>query len=453
MSCISRIRHAAFGAAVALAACLGGWPTLAQTASPPLSPLERRLLLETLSSSGAAPAAGLDDGTLTAAIQRRARAEAGLRVRPSTIDRFWTLEPLPRDMVKEFEQARQDASFSQWLAALTPTDPRYRALLQARDRYRAIFARGGWAALPAGGVLKEDAQDPAVPALRQRLTAEGYAVAASREPDRFDPALAAVLAQFQARHGLAADGVLGGATRRALDMPAAARLAQIELNLERWRWAPRQLPADRIELDIAGAEAVLYRAGQPKLSMRAVVGKPSTKTPMFASRLEAVVFNPPWNVPVSIASKEIAPKAARDPTYLARHHYVITPNGLQQSPGPDNALGQVKFDLPSPFGVYLHDTPSKGAFARPMRALSHGCMRLEKPLELATELLGQQGWTRAQVEGAVAAGTTRRVSLAQPTPLFVVYRTAFVDAAGEVQFRPDVYGWDEKLSAALLAAP
>lgn len=455
MSYVRRARFAAIAVAVGLAACLGGWPMSAfgQTASVPLSPLERRLLLATLSSDGAATAAGVDDATLTAAIQRRARAEAGLRLKPSTVDRFWALEPLPRDMVKEFEQARQDASLSQWLAALSPTDPRYRALLQARTRYRAILARGGWATLPAGPVLKAGAQDAAVPALRLRLTAEGYSVPTNPEPDRFDPALAVVLAQFQARHGLPEDGVLGGATRRALDMPAAARLAQIELNLERWRWAPRQLPSDRIELDIASAEAVLYRAGQPKLSMRAVVGKPATKTPMFASRLEAVVFNPPWNVPPSIAAKEIAPKAARDPRYLSRHHYVITPNGLQQLPGSDNSLGQVKFDLPSPFGVYLHDTPSKGAFARPMRALSHGCMRLEKPLELAAELLGQQGWTRAQVDSAVAAGTTRRVGLAQPTPLFVVYRTAFVDAAGEVEFRPDVYGWDEKLSGALLAAP
>lgn len=451
---MSWLRRARF-AAIAMAVCVSGgpMPAFGQTVSVPLSPLERRLLLATLSSEGAAAPTGVDDATLTAAIQRRARAEAGLRVKPSTVDRFWTLEPPPRDMVKEFEQARQDAGLSQWLAALSPTDPRYRALLQGRDRYRAILARGGWATLPAGPVLKAGAKDAAVLALRQRLTAEGYSVPTSAEPDRLDPALGAVLAQFQARHGLPEDGVLGAATRRALDTPAATRLAQIELNLERWRWEPRQLPPDRVELDIASAEAVLYRAGQSRLTMRVVVGKPATKTPMFASRLEAVVFNPPWNVPTSIVAKEIAPKAARDPTYLSRHHYVVTPNGLQQSPGDDNSLGQVKFDLPSPFGVYLHDTPSKGAFARPMRALSHGCMRLEKPLELAAELLGQQGWTRAQVDSAVAAGTTRRVGLVQPTPLFVVYRTAFVDAAGEVEFRPDVYGWDEKLSDALLAAP
>jgi murein L,D-transpeptidase YcbB/YkuD len=446
---------AAVALVMGVTASLAFGPTsaLAETASPPLSPLERRLLLATLPSADAALHGGLDDVALAAAIQRRARAEAGLRVRPSAVDRFWALEPLPRDMVKEFEAARQEASLSQWLAALAPTEPRYRSLLQARDRYRAICARGGWEVLPEGLPLKEGALDPIIPALRVRLAAEGYVVPVGREADRFDAALAVVLAQFQARHGLAADGVLGRVTRAALDMPATARLAQIELNLERWRWAPRQLPADRIELDIAGAEAVLYRAGQPRLSMRAVVGAPATKTPMFASRLEAVVFNPPWNVPASIASREIAPKAARDPTYLSRHHYVITPNGLQQLAGPDNALGRLKFDLPSPFGVYLHDTPSQGAFARPMRALSHGCMRLEKPLELATALLAEQGWTRAQVDSAVATGTTRRVSLAQPTPLFVVYRTAFVDEAGQAQFRPDVYGWDEELSGALLAAP
>lgn len=426
-------------------------PVSAQTMpAPPLTPAERSFILGAVQAEAGAPPPALDDATLTAAAEAWARAEAGQRVQPSRIERFWSIEAPRRDIAQEFDAARFGGRLNAWLASLSPADPRYRALSAARDRYRRLVAAGGWTALPPGKLVKDE-RAPLALALRQRLTAEGYATGPGLEPDRFDADLAAALTRFQARHGLEVDAVLGPATRAALDVPAATRLVQIEMNLERWRWLPRILPADRIEVDIAAAEAVLYRAGQPRLRMRTVVGAPVTMTPMFTSRVDTVVFNPPWNVPVSIAAKEISPKAARDPTYLARHHYVLVPGGLQQLPGPDNALGQIKFDLPSPFGVYLHDTPSRSAFARPVRALSHGCIRLEKPLDLARDLLGVQGWSGEQIEAALAAKATRRVSLTTPVPLFVVYRTASVDEAGDLQFRRDVYGWDAQLAAALKA--
>lgn len=231
--------------------------------------------------------------------------------------------------------------------------------------------------------------------------------------------------------------------------PANTTLDQVEANLERLRWAPRPLPADRVEVNIAAAKATLFRQDNPVLEMKIVVGARATKTPMFASKLDAVVFNPPWNVPASIARNEILPKAARDPGYLARNGYRIIDGQLQQRPGPGNALGQLKFDLPSPYGVYLHDTPGKAAFQREVRTLSHGCMRLEKPRELALELLAPQGWTQARIDAGIAAGSTQRVELDQPTPLVVTYLTAFVDEAGQLQVAPDVYGWDAKLTAAL----
>lgn len=430
-------------------AALALWGAAAIAA--PFTDSDRSLLVRTLKTADPAAAAPLDDDALGAAILTWARAEAGLRVRPSETDRFWAIEPPRRDLAGEFETAQRQGRLQAWLASLPPADARYRALSLAGERYRRMAQAGGWLVLPAGPPPKAGEQGPLVEALRRRLAAENYDVGGGQEPDRLDPGLAAALVRFQSRHGLAADGVLGRNTRAALDVSAAARLRQIELNLERIRWSPGPMPAERIELDIAAAEAVLYRAGLPRLRMRAVVGAPVTKTPMFASRIETVVFNPPWNVPVSIASKEITPKVRKDPTYLVRHHYVLVPTGLQQLPGPDNALGRVKFDLPSPFGVYLHDTPSRGAFARSMRALSHGCMRLEKPLDLALELLAEQGWTPEMVQAAVDAGATRRVTLSRPVPLRVIYRTAYVDEAGDLQFRPDVYGWDDKLRAALEA--
>jgi len=196
------------------------------------------------------------------------------------------------------------------------------------------------------------------------------------------------------------------------------------------------------------ARAALFIDGARALDMRIIVGAPSNKTPMFASRIETVVFNPPWNVPSSIAQGEILPRAARDPGYLARNNFTYRDGRLQQQPGPTNSLGQVKFDMPSPFGVYLHDTPGRAAFARPVRTLSHGCMRLEKPRELATLLLASQDWTREAVDAAILKGETRRFDLAQPVPVFVVYNTSLVDEDG-LHLLPDPYGWDAQLTAAL----
>lgn len=284
--------------------------------------------------------------------------------------------------------------------------------------------------------------------MRTRLNAEGYTTAGAA-PDQFDAALKAALQAFQRAHGLNPDGVLGPESRRALNVPAAERLRQIDLSLERWRWLPRSLPARRIEVNVAAAEAALIDGGGDVLSMRMVVGDLAHKTPLFSSAVHSVVFNPPWNVPASIARNEILPRARRDPGYLARNRFSYVNGQLQQAPGPGNALGRVKLDFDSPFGVYLHDTPAKAAFAQTRRTLSHGCMRMEKPTELAALLLAPQGWSAGEVEAAIAAGSTRRVRLSTQTPIFVVYQTAWVEADGRVAFRPDVYGWDAKLAEAL----
>jgi murein L,D-transpeptidase YcbB/YkuD len=159
-----------------------------------------------------------------------------------------------------------------------------------------------------------------------------------------------------------------------------------------------------------------------------------------------VVFSPPWNVPASIATNELLPAAAKRPGLLEAMGIRWVDGRLQQRPGPNNSLGLVKFDIDSPWGVYLHDTPGKGLFTRPVRAFSHGCMRLEKPRELAAALLG---WTPGAVDAAIATGVTRRLALRRPLPLLVTHRTARVEADGRVAFRPDIYGWDRKLVAAL----
>lgn len=431
-------------------------PAVATADCPPiaLTAEERQLIEATLLAADDPPpgVAAMDDPALMAALEWHAATQLGLRVRPSRIDRTWALEPLPRDLVAELAAARRDGRLAGWLATLAPIHAGYQALRAERARYRTIVEAGGWAKMPGWLSLKEGDEGVPVEALRARLQAEGYVLAPSATPTLFDADLAAALRVFQRRHDLDEDGTVGAETRRALDVPATDRLSQLDANLERWRWLPRVLPADRLDLDIAAAEAVRYTAGTPVLTMRVIVGSPRHRTPMFVSYLEAVVLNPPWNVPTSIALNEILPKASRDPGYLARNGYIRTPGGLQQRPGPGNALGFVKFDLPSPFGVYLHDTPARSRFAQRARALSHGCMRLEKPRELAEDLLAPQGWTRADIDRAIDAGATRRIALDRTLPLFVAYYTASVDADGRAVFRPDPYGWDARLLSALAAA-
>lgn len=397
----------------------------------------------------AKPAEGVDQAEIAA----RAKIELGLRLRPSAVDSLWAIEPPLRAAQAELAAARLNERPSAWLDSLAPRSPRYAALREAERRYRAMAAAGGWKALPDGPSFRQGDHGQQVKLLRRRLAAEGYALSAAKNSRLFDEDLRAAVAEFQRRHDLPDDGVLGRRTRAALNIGAKARLCQIQANLERWRWAPRELPAERIEIDIAGAEGRFYQAGAPVLEMKVAVGAAKHPTPMFASRIEAVVFNPPWNVPTSIAAAEILPKAARSPTYLSRNHYVVVGRRLLQLPGADNALGQLKFDLVSPFSVYLHDTPVKSVFARRTRAVSHGCIRLEKPRELALMLLAREGWTPEAVDELLAQPKTRRVALQAGPPLYVFYWTALANPAGDVEFRPDVYGWDAKLLAALAAAP
>jgi len=415
-------------------------------AGAPLSGAERRALGQALGLGEAA--FSIDEATLTARAMSYARTEAGQRIRPSRIDPLWTIEPEPRDLAAEFAAARAGGALATWLASLAPTKPAYLALAQARGRYATSAAAGGWPRAPDGPSLRLGDSGSAVSTLRARLAAEGYGAAGS-DLNLFDAELEQALREFQVRHALEADGVMGPATRAALNVPASERLAQIDANLERWRWMPRSPAPDRVEVDTRAQEATLYQGGVPVLRMRAIVGSPKHPTPMFASRIDAVILNPPWNVPQSIAVNELLPAEARRPGLLASMGIQWVDGHLQQRPGPKNSLGVIKFDLSSPFGVYLHDTPGKGLFAQPVRAFSHGCMRLEQPRDLALALLAPQGVDAAGMDAAIAARVTRRINLRHRLPLYVVHWTVRAEPDGRPSFRPDIYGWDRKLAAAL----
>lgn len=379
--------------ALSLGMCMALLAGPADAGVLPLSGAERGAIGQALGLGDTA--FSLNDAALAARALAYARTETGARICPSRIDSNWTIEPASRDVAVELAAARAAGQLGPWLASLAPTTAAYRVLAQARERYAMTAAVGGWPSVPGGPRLGLGDRGDAVSALRARLAAEGYGAAAT-DPALFDSQLEGALREFQARHALGVDGVLGPATRAALNVTASDRLAQIDANLERWRWMPRSPPPDRVEVDTGAQEATLYQGGAPVLRMRAIVGSPKHPTPMFASRVDAVVVNPPWNVPSSIATNELLPTEARRPGFLAGMGIRWVNGHLQQRPGPSNSLGLIKFDVTSPFGVYLHDTPAKGLFAQPVRAFSHGCMRLEQPRDLALALLAPRAWTRAR---------------------------------------------------------
>jgi murein L,D-transpeptidase YcbB/YkuD len=356
-----------------------------------------------------------------------------------------------------------------------PQHEMYTRLRAEYARQRELAARGALPPIAAGPTLKPGTSDARVTALRARLVASGdLAPGSDPASPAFDGALEAGVKAFQARHGLEADGAVGPATLAALNAPIEAELERIRVNLERGRWLLHDLEPTFVVVNVAGFEVYYLRDRKVVWSARAQVGKPYRQTPIFRSMLTYLVLNPTWTVPPTILANDILPAQRRDPSYLAKKRLrVIDHSGrvvpassvdwsrasgrgfpyvLRQDPGPDNALGRVKFMFPNPYAVYLHDTPSRALFEKSERALSSGCIRVERPLELAALLIeGQQGWDRAAIDRAVAEGKTRSVSLAHPVPVLLSYWTAWVDGAGRLQLRADLYERDGKVAAGLAA--
>jgi L,D-transpeptidase YcbB len=356
-----------------------------------------------------------------------------------------------------------------------PQHEMYRKLRAELAHYRELRARGGWPSLPNGPTLKPGERDRRVVPLRARLAVTGELVAPARASEidapAFDDSVAAAVRAFQNANGLEADAVVGADTLTALNVPIDARIGQIEVNLERGRWLLHDLDPTFAVVNIAGFRVYYLRDGKLVWSGRAQVGKPFRQTPIFRSTITYLVLNPTWTVPPGIFANDILPALKRDPGYLAKRGLrvvdaegrpvtvpidwaTMTPGSfpymLRQEPGPDNALGRVKFMFPNEYSVYLHDTPSQALFAKSERAFSSGCIRVENPLELARLLLeGQPGWDAEAIAAAVASGATRTLTLQHKVPVLLTYWTAWVDRDGVLQFRSDVYGRDAKVRAAL----
>lgn len=411
-----------------------------------------------------APARACLDLLLTAAFDRYSRDLHSGRVNPVEADPSWMLRPVAFDPVAELLAVCTDAEFSTLLEALAPPHAGYRAARTALARYRRLAAVGGWSPLPPGPALAPGDVHEQVPMLRARLRFEGDLTFLTLSyGSRYDVPLAEAARRFQRRHGLRDDGIVGAHTRAALNVPAGARVAQLERVLERWRWLPRALGERYVLVNTAGFELNLVEGMRTQLGMRVIVGSAEQPTPSFAATIETVVINPYWYVPARIAHDRLLPRERRRPGYLAAHGFrmfevvdgqwrELVPGAfdwtqvdsgmlrVRQEPGPDNSLGRLSFVPPNPFDIFLHDTPERVLFEREQRSLSEGCVRVEQPLALALQLLrADPVWTEERIQTEIDALRHQTVPLPEPVPVYLLYLPAWVDDAREVQFRDDHY--------------
>ncbi|MCW5664124.1 MAG: L,D-transpeptidase family protein [Piscinibacter sp.] len=396
---------------------------------------------------------------LEANLLRYLRHLHGGRVTPRDLGFGVVAAPLPAaELARRLDEAVAAGRLVALADELRPAFVQYRQLRAALAAYRTLAAAGAWPVLPA---------PPAPQALRQRLQALGDLPADAPDTGSDDDAtLADAVRHFQARHGLAADGVPGRATQAALNVTPAQRVRQIELALERLRWLPPRSARPVVAVNIPMYRLWAWDAGRddahPALSMGVIVGRAlNTRTPVFADEMRWLVFRPSWHVPRSIVRDEILPALARDPSYLARHDMELTQvpgealPRIRQRPGPSNALGLVKFIFPNDANVYLHGTPAPRLFAQPRRDFSHGCVRVEDPVALAQWVLKDRPeWTREAILAAMNGGDSRQVDLSAPLPVLLYYLTAMVmPEDGQLHFAADIYGHDAALERALSRRP
>ena len=408
---------------------------------------------------------------LLAAIAARAGAK--------TPDDLASLELLLSGALLAAEADSGDLAPQALLAAARRGDPRgflavhlpstffYWRLRQALPLYRHYVAAGGWPTVPGGPKLEKGMSDPRVAALGQRLLVTGELAALGSNPQLFDDNLAVALHKFQASHGLDTDGKVGAQTLAQLNVSADDRLGSILLNLDRFRQLAPSMGARYLYVNVAGMELFLVEQGQVTFHNRVIVGRVDRKTPLLQSVIHRIDFNPTWVVPPKIARIDMLNHLRQDPNYFQTHNVRVydgwsadaheidassiewsqysannMPFVLRQDPGPENALGPVKFDFANDYAVYIHGTPMKSLFALGSRALSSGCVRMEQPVDMAAYLLrNDPNWPRSRIDDVVRKATTISAPVAA-LPLMLTYQTAWVDADGTVQFRADIYRLD-----------
>jgi L,D-transpeptidase YcbB len=372
-------------------------------------------------------------------------AEAGLDWRIAT--------EVPHDQAV-LTQAFEGRDPLEIVAHLRPSIPYYERMRTALAQYHRAAAAGGWPQLPDGETLKPGERSAVVAALRQRFVGGAdpreaeLAASGAADATLFDAGLAEAVQHFQNRHAIEADGAVGAATLRELNHTVEERIAELKMNLDRWRWLPNHLGERFVLVNVAGFELEVVDSGRAVETMNVVVGRLDRQTPIFADSIQHVVVNPYWNVPDGIYSQDVLPALERDPYYLVKNNMEEVDGRIRQKPGPTNALGRYKFIFPNEFDVYLHDTPEGHLFSRTSRDFSSGCIRLERPDDFARLLLDMQtDRGSGQLDALLTNWNERWVKLDRPLPVYILYFTAWVEQDGTVRFHHDVYGRDEKLDS------
>jgi murein L,D-transpeptidase YcbB/YkuD len=413
--------------------------------------LDRLQFLPELSSIETPPAR---DVAFTRAALLYAGALAKGVVDPASLHAVYTLPRPDIDLVEGLAKAIERRDLQGWLAGLAPGDPDYPRLSEA---YRAALAEqhaasGPTISIAATGLIRPGDRDDRVPAIARQLAAEGYLLEpmagqpqATAAPNLYTDAIADAVRSLQRDYGLAEDGVIGPRTIEVLNLGPADRARAIAVALERLRWLARNPPATRIDVNIAAARLTYYRDGVPVDSRKVIVGKPGRETPLLSSPIYRLVANPTWTIPKSIENTELAHVG---PDYLASHNMVRRGGYIVQQPGPDNALGLVKFDMVNDQAIYLHDTSAPALFERSQRHLSHGCVRVEDALGFA-QLLAEDEGVADRWQAASTGGAQTFVPLPVRIPVRLLYQNAFVDEMGRVTVRTDPYDWNGPVARAL----
>ena len=402
------------------------------------------------------------------------------RVEPFKLDP--ELFATARDFELNWDDLRQQVLAAQdmkaFLDSQAPPFTQYRKLKTALMKYREIKANGGWESFSEGEILKPGMEDERMPLIRKRLAVTGDLTTDSMGGTGYDEKTVEGVKRFQTRHSLVADGVIGRETVSSMNVSVDRRIRQILINMERYRWLNTPETERVLAVNIAHFRILGIKNGSLEIDMPAIVGKEYHETPVFSDTIKYIVINPYWNIPNSIAKNEMLPKLKKNPNYLKEKNIRLL-NGwdpdakeidsttldwksmgekdivryrLRQDPGPNNALGTIKFMFPNKYSVYLHDTPARSLFQQRKRAFSHGCIRVSKPAELASYVLGgdEEGWGIEQIKQIIAGGKRTVARPAKPYPIYILYRTVTVDSdSGEINFIPDVYGRDALLEKAL----
>ena len=351
---------------------------------------------------------------------------------------------------------------------LRPQHIIYDRFRSALKKYRTFQADGGWEPVPPGPTLKKGMQDGRILLLRKRLKITGDLMTESADTEAFDDQLEKAVIRFQRRHHLAADGAVGKQTLEALNVPVENRIDQIQINLERLRWVLHAISGKFVIADIAGFKVFVYKDNEIIWTSRVQVGRPYRQTPVFKATITYMELNPTWTVPPGILAKDILPAVKKDPNYLKERNIKVVnrsgniikqdsidwskysgrnfPYRLRQDPGPNNAMGLIKIMFPNKHLVFIHDTPSRSLFDRTDRTFSSGCIRTEKPFELAEILLDNPAkWNQESFKRIIDSGQTQTIRLPKPVPVLLFYWTASMEPDGGVRFKKDPYQRDAEV--------